>query len=131
MYKVFRSVTDWLIVCVNVRGPLKESSCGAPWTTAVFWLRTKTYYINMLTANLSTVGRQQNHPPKRSLSGLCPTTMSLTIEGFTSEKEKIISHRVKGNNIDVLCLQETHRNKFDHNPFITNTKIIGRRPYNK
>lgn len=83
----------------------------------------------MLTANLSTTGRQ-NHP-KRSLSGPYLTTMSLNIEGLTSEKEKIISHLVKENNVDVLCLQETHRKECDHNPSITNMKIIGRRSHNK
>lgn len=57
--------------------------------------------------------------------------MSLNIEGLTSEKEKIISHLVKENNVDVLCLQETHRKECDHNPSITNMKIIGRRSHNK
>jgi len=57
--------------------------------------------------------------------------MSLNIEGLTSDKEKIISHLVKENNVDVLCLQETHRKECDYNPSITNMKIIGRRPHNE
>jgi len=57
--------------------------------------------------------------------------MSLNIEGLTSEKENTISHLVKENNVDVLCLQETHRKECDHNPSITNMKIIGQRPHNK
>lgn len=50
--------------------------------------------------------------------------MSLNVEGLTSDKEKIISHLAKENNVDVLCLQETHRKECDYNPSITNMKMV-------
>jgi len=58
--------------------------------------------------------------------------MSLNVEGFTSEKETIISHIVKTNRrIDILCLQETHRDDYHRKPTISGLRLIAEHHHNK
>lgn len=57
--------------------------------------------------------------------------MSLNVEGLTSEKELIISHIVRTNSIDVLCLQETHRDEYHRKPTINGLKLIAEHHHNK
>lgn len=69
---------------------------------------------------------------KRPLSGPAAIKMtSISIEGFSTNKMEIITEICMQNECDVICVQETHRDKNSIHPKIKNMKLAIERPYNK
>jgi exonuclease III len=70
-------------------------------------------------------------PPKRPLSRPTLLTISINIEGLSSDKENLLSNICKENNCDALLLQETHRGIEGVRPRVEGMKLILERPHDK
>lgn len=67
---------------------------------------------------------------KRSVSGPALITISINIEGFSNTKSDILQEICEKNTCDIICVQETHRDK--HNsPKIRGMKLAIERPHKK
>jgi len=68
---------------------------------------------------------------KRSFSGSAITTISVNIEGLTKQKKAILAHLCKENKCDILCIQETHRDKHHERPRVEGMCLGAERSHSK
>lgn len=68
---------------------------------------------------------------KRAFSGLTITTISINVEGLTRQKETILAHLCNENKCDVLCIQETHRDRHHERPRIEGMCFVAEMSHSK
>lgn len=69
--------------------------------------------------------------PKRSFSGPALITTSINIDGFSNNISDILQELRQKNTCDVICVQETHRDKDNIRPKIKGMKLAIERPHKK
>lgn len=83
----------------------------------------------ILSANSTKPGHKCS--TKRPFSGPAVTTISVNIEELTRQKESILAYLCKENKCDVLCIQETHKDRHQERPRIEGMCLVAVKSHSK